>query len=83
MIVGHLQGTVHTIQISDAKNGKLNVISAKKKQHPASYGFDNSRYNYNLKNLLFTAPERLVITPVSKWLGNEVKNSFLEIAILK
>lgn len=48
----------------------------KKKQHPASYGFDNSRYNYNLKKSLFTAPERLVITPVSKWLGNEVKNSF-------
>ncbi len=33
MIVGHLQGTVHTIQISDAKNGKLNVISAKKKNN--------------------------------------------------
>lgn len=50
----------------------------KKKKHPASYGFDNSKYNYRLKKSLFTAPERLVITPVSKWLGNEVKNSFFK-----
>lgn len=35
-----------------------------------------AKHNYNLKKSLFTAPERLVITPVSKWLGNEVKNSF-------
>ena len=48
----------------------------KKKQHPASYGFDNSKYNYRLKKTLFTAPGKLVITPVSKWLENEVKNSF-------
>ncbi len=50
----------------------------KKKQHPASYVLDNSKYNYNLKKSLFAKPERLVITPVSKWLRDEVKESFFK-----
>ena len=33
MIVGHLRGTVHTIQISGVKNGKLNVISVQRKNN--------------------------------------------------
>lgn len=50
----------------------------KKKEHPASYIFDNSEYNYKLKERLFTMPRRMVITPVSKWLENEVRNSFFK-----
>lgn len=50
----------------------------KKKQHPASLFFDNSKFNYQKKKSLFTAPKRMMITPVSKWLGDEVKKSFFK-----
>ena len=50
----------------------------KKRQHPASLFLDNSRFNYRLKKTLFTASSRMVITPVSKWLENEVKESFFK-----
>lgn len=50
----------------------------KQHQHPASYLLDNSKTNYAKKKTLFTAPKRMVITPVSDWLGNEVKQSFFK-----
>lgn len=48
----------------------------KKREHPASYFLDNSKYNYNMKKNLFTKLDRMVITPVSNWLSSEVKKSF-------
>ena len=45
--------------------------------YPKSFGFDNSRYNYSLKNRLFTQKKEIVLVPVSNWLANEVKMSFL------
>lgn len=50
----------------------------KKRQHPASYVLDNSSYNYKIKNKLFHLPEAMVITPVSEWLTEQVKDSFLK-----
>lgn len=48
----------------------------KKREHPASFFWDNSHYNYNMKKDIFTKLNRLVITPVSNWLANEVKMSY-------
>lgn len=50
----------------------------KKTQHPASYLMDNARFNYRMKKKLFTKISRMIITPVSKWLSNEVKQSFFK-----
>lgn len=37
-----------------------------------------TRRNYNLKNILFSANKNLTIVPVSEWVGNNVKKSFLK-----
>jgi glycosyltransferase involved in cell wall biosynthesis len=50
----------------------------KKRQHPASYVLDNSKLNYRMKKEIFTAPNRMVITPVSRWLEKEVKQSYFK-----
>lgn len=39
---------------------------------------DRSRYNYELKKSLFTNNKNLLIVPVSNWLGDLVKQSFLK-----
>lgn len=48
----------------------------KQHQHPASYGLEQSTRNYADKKKYFTMPKKMVITPVSKWLGTEVSKSF-------
>ncbi len=48
-----------------------------KNEYPASYFFDNSKTNYSNKYKLFTSIKNLTIVPVSNWLGNIVKESFL------
>lgn len=48
-----------------------------KTEYPASYLFDNSKRNYSSKYKLFTSVKNLTIVPVSNWLGNLVKKSFL------
>lgn len=48
----------------------------KQHQHPASYWLEQSSRNYADKKKYFTMPKNMVITPVSKWLGNEISKSF-------
>ncbi len=48
-----------------------------KKIYPASLLFDNSRKNYLQKKELFTGVD-LQIVVVSRWLGDEVRKSFLQ-----
>ncbi|MGC9151640.1 MAG: glycosyltransferase [Microbacter sp.] len=48
-----------------------------KNRYPKSILFDRSRKNYQQKKEFFTSIPNLTIVPVSKWLGNVVKQSFL------
>lgn len=48
-----------------------------KGEYPASALFDRSRKNYIEKRELFTSVKNMTIVPVSNWLGNIVKESFL------
>lgn len=48
-----------------------------KKSYPASYVFDRSRKNYIEKRIFFNSVKNLTIVPVSNWLGDLVKDSFL------
>lgn len=48
-----------------------------KTSYPASYLFDRSRKNYIEKKKLFNSVKNLTIVPVSNWLGDIVKESFL------
>ena len=48
-----------------------------KKTYPASYVFDRSKKNYIEKRRLFNSTKNLTIVPVSNWLGDLVKESFL------
>lgn len=49
-----------------------------KKSYPSSYLLDNSNDNYRRKKELFTSIPDLHLVTVSKWLENEVKQSFLK-----
>lgn len=49
-----------------------------KKRYPASLFFDNSKKNYERKKKLFTGLDNLTIVTPSKWLGEQVKKSFLK-----
>jgi len=46
-------------------------------EYPKAY-FDNSKFNYKLKKKLFTSNKNLYIVPVSNWLADFVKESFLK-----
>ena len=48
-----------------------------KKYYPASFVFDRSKKNYIEKKKLFNSVKNLTIVPVSNWLGDLVKDSFL------
>ena len=50
----------------------------KKKGYPASWGFDQSNRNFELKKRLFTSNKNLHIVVVSQWLANMAKQSFLK-----
>lgn len=54
-----------------------------KKSYPASYVFDRSRKNYIEKRNLFNSIKNLTIIPVSNWLGDLVKESFLSLNSIK
>jgi glycosyltransferase involved in cell wall biosynthesis len=57
---------------------KTNCFNCPQKhEYPASYIFDNSRRNYLLKNRIFNSLNKLTIVPVSDWLGEIVKESYL------
>lgn len=53
------------------------------KSYPASIGFDNSVINFRLKREYFFALSKLVFVPVSSWLDELVRQSFLEDCITK
>lgn len=48
-----------------------------KKSYPASFVFDRSKKNYIEKKKLFNSVKNLTIVPVSNWLGDLVKESYL------
>lgn len=48
-----------------------------KKEYPASYIIDRSKKNYRQKRELFNSVQNMTIVPVSYWLGDLVKQSFL------
>lgn len=48
-----------------------------KNSYPASMLLDRSRNNYRDKKNAFTSVKNMTIIPVSNWLANEVKQSFL------
>jgi glycosyltransferase involved in cell wall biosynthesis len=48
-----------------------------KQEYPASMVQDRSRKNYELKKRLFNSVKNMTIVPVSYWLGELVKKSFL------
>lgn len=50
-----------------------------KNTYPKSLLLDSSKRNYELKRHLFTSVKNMTIVPVSQWLGNIVKDSFLGI----
>lgn len=45
--------------------------------YPASILLDRSRKNFHFKNKLFNSPKNITLVPVSNWLNNLVKSSFL------
>lgn len=49
-----------------------------KKGYPASWGVDNSKRNFKLKQELFTANRNLHIVAVSEWLAGLVRQSFMK-----
>ena len=48
------------------------------KDYPASFSRDNSRNNFLRKKRLFNSLENLTLAPVSYWLENDLRNSFLQ-----
>ena len=49
-----------------------------KTNYPASWLIDRSKKNFNLKKQLFTSLPKLTLVPVSNWLSNILKESFLK-----
>ena len=47
-------------------------------EYPFSWFFDHSRWNFNRKKTLFTGIKNMVIVTPSKWLQQDVSNSFLK-----
>jgi glycosyltransferase involved in cell wall biosynthesis len=50
----------------------------KLKNYPTSIFIDNSLINFNLKKKKFNSIENLTLVPVSHWLGQIIKQSFLQ-----
>jgi glycosyltransferase involved in cell wall biosynthesis len=48
-----------------------------KANYPASYLIDRSKLNFKLKKKYFNAISNMTLVPVSKWLANNLKQSFL------
>lgn len=49
-----------------------------KRRYPACYIIDRSYKNYQLKRRLFTCVRKMTLVPVSNWLADIVKDSFLK-----
>lgn len=50
-----------------------------KRTYPKSLLLDGSKRNYELKQSLFTSVKNMTIVPVSQWLSNVVRESFLRV----
>jgi glycosyltransferase involved in cell wall biosynthesis len=48
-----------------------------KRSYPSSFLFDQSKQNWIKKKALFTSVNNIILVTPSKWLANEVKQSFL------
>lgn len=48
-----------------------------KKEYPSSMLMDGSQRNYHFKKELFTSVKRMTIAPVSNWLADNIRSSFL------
>lgn len=46
--------------------------------YPASFLLERSKRNYDLKKKFFTSLNNLTLVPVSDWLGNHLKESFMK-----
>lgn len=57
-------------------NGCFNC--EQKFEYPKSLVFDRSKRNFHDKNRIFNSVDNMVIVPVSNWLGDLVKQSFLK-----
>lgn len=57
------------------KNGCSNCIQ--RNAYPSSYFIDRSKKNWKNKKTAFTSLKKLTVVPVSDWLANIVKESFL------
>lgn len=53
------------------------------KDYPRSFFFDRSLKNYKQKRQAFTKPKNITLVPVSNWLGDLVKQSFLKDSPIK
>ncbi len=49
-----------------------------KRVYPSSLFLERSKRNYELKKKCFTSLDNLTLVPVSDWLGNHLKNSFMK-----
>jgi len=54
-----------------------------KTTYPASYFNDRSKKNFNLKKELFLSLPNLTLVPVSNWLANILKESFMKNTLVK
>lgn len=80
--------TINTI-LSDVKKCTFSFVSCdkwktqcfscpQKKGYPGSYFLDRSKQNYTQKRKLFTSVHDITIVPVSNWLADIVKQSYLK-----
>lgn len=49
-----------------------------KKEYPASFFFDRSKKNHEIKKVKFTSLDNLILIPVSYWIENILKESFFK-----
>ena len=74
--------TGHCVHFTDVNCNKWTTGTCddcpKKKSYPASILFDRSQKNYLDKKHAFTSLKNLTIVPVSYWLGEMTKHSFLK-----
>ncbi len=73
--------TGHCVHFSYAKCDKWKTQCfdcPQKTEYPASSFLDRSKKNYQLKKELFSSLKNLTIVPVSNWLGDVLKESFLK-----
>lgn len=68
----------HYMGINCTKWQSLCCDCEQKNSYPSSLFFDNSKNNFLLKRKLFCSVDNLTLVPVSKWLSNELKKSYLQ-----